>query len=94
MFFATILLMAFVRKFKTASGATGVQVCWKEHSEVVRTEHIGSATTEEELRKLMVDAQKVIDRGKQSLFDLDSFNDEDVKFDLIEGAPAGKRRKK
>ena len=85
--------MAFVRKFITASGATGVQVCWKEHSEVVRVEHIGSATTEEELKILMKKARRVMDEGKQSLFDLASYDNDDVSFNLIEGAPAGKRKK-
>lgn len=45
--------MAFIRKFKTASGATGVQVCWKEHGEVVKTIHVGSANSEEGLKKLV-----------------------------------------
>ncbi len=86
--------MAFVRKFITASGATGVQVCWKEHSEVVRVEHIGSATTEDELRVLMKKARKVMDAGKRPLFDLSKFDDDSAEFSLIEGAPAGQRQKK
>ncbi|MBR5669873.1 hypothetical protein IKX12_02210 [Candidatus Saccharibacteria bacterium] len=66
--------MAFIRKFKTGSGATGVQVCWKRGGEVVRTEHIGSANSEVGLEKLLKKAQKMIDEGKRSLFDLDDFN--------------------
>jgi len=88
------MVMAFVRRFITASGATGVQVCWKEHSEVVRTEHIGSATTEEELRVLMKKARQVMDRGKTSLFDLTEYDDDSAEFELISGAPAGKRKAK
>lgn len=66
--------MAFIRKFKTASGATGVQVCWKQNGEVVRTEHIGSANSEHGLEKLLKKAQKVMDAGKRPLFDLDEFD--------------------
>ena len=45
--------MAFIRKFKTGSGATGVQVCWKQGGEVVKTVHIGSANSEVGLEKLL-----------------------------------------
>lgn len=66
--------MAYIRKFKTTSGATGVQVCYGEGKKVVRTVHIGSATSEKELTKLMREAQKILDAGKQPLFDLDKYN--------------------
>jgi len=64
--------MAFIRKFKTGSGATGVQVCWKQGGEVVRTVHIGSANSEVALVRLMEKAREVI-RGKdqKALFDMD-----------------------
>ena len=65
--------MAYIRKFKTASGATGVQVCYKEHSKVVKTVHVGSANSPEGLEKLLVKAQKIIDEGKRSLFNLSDF---------------------
>ena len=65
--------MAYIRKFKTASGATGVQVCYKEHSKVVKTVHVGSANSPEGLEKLLVKAQKIIDEGKRSLFNLSNF---------------------
>ena len=65
--------MAYIRKFKTASGATGVQVCYKEHSKVVKTVHVGSANSPEGLEKLLVKAQKIIDEGKRSLFNLGDF---------------------
>ena len=65
--------MAYIRKFKTASGATGVQVCYKEHSKVVKTVHVGSANYPEGLEKLLVKAQKIIDEGKRSLFNLSDF---------------------
>ena len=65
--------MAYIRKFKTASGATGVQVCYKEHSKVVKTVHVGSANSPEGLEKLLIKAQKIIDEGKRSLFNLSDF---------------------
>ena len=65
--------MAYIRKFKTASRATGVQVCYKEHSKVVKTVHVGSANSPEGLEKLLVKAQKIIDEGKRSLFNLSDF---------------------
>ena len=66
--------MAYIRKFKTTSGATGVQVCYKEGDKVVKTVHVGSASSEKGLLKLEKEAQKIIDAGKQPLFDLDKFN--------------------
>lgn len=66
--------MAYIRKFKTTSGATGVQVCYKEGEKVVRTVHVGSASSEKGLLKLMKKAQEIIDAGKQPLFNLDKFN--------------------
>ena len=65
--------MSFIRKFKTASGATGVQVCRKEHVEVVVTIHIGSATDEKSLEKLVKKAREVIHKNEVSLFDLSDF---------------------
>ena len=66
--------MAFIRKFSTASGATGVQVCWKRNGEVVKTVHVGSANSDLALQKLLKKAQGIIDKGKISLFDLDDFD--------------------
>ena len=66
--------MAFIRKFSTASGATGVQVCWKRNGEVVKTVHVGSANSDLALQKLLKKAQGIIDKGKTSLFDLDDFD--------------------
>ena len=66
--------MAFIRKFKTTSGATGVQVCYKEQGRVVRTEHIDSASTESGVEKLVIKAQALIDEGKNPLFNLDKYN--------------------
>ena len=66
--------MAYIRKFKTTSGATGVQVCYKEQGRVVRTVHVGSASSEAALGRLMREAQGIIDGDKKPLFNLDKFN--------------------
>lgn len=66
--------MAYIRKFKTTSGATGVQVCYKEGSKVIRTVHVGSASSEVGLKRLLKQARGIIDAGKQSLFDLDKYS--------------------
>ena len=66
--------MAYIRKFKTGSGATGVQVCWKQGGEVIKTVHVGSANSELGLEKLLKKAQKIIDDGKRPLFNLRDFD--------------------
>ncbi|MBR3328917.1 hypothetical protein IKG29_00030 [Candidatus Saccharibacteria bacterium] len=66
--------MAYIRKFKTTSGATGVQVCYKQGTKVVRTVHVGSATSETGLNRLLRKAQGIIDGDKNPLFNLDKYN--------------------
>ncbi|MBR2862591.1 MAG: hypothetical protein IKB97_03385 [Bacteroidaceae bacterium] len=66
--------MAYIRKFKTTSGATGVQVCYKEGTKVVKTVHVGSASSEVALEKLLRKAQGIINGDKKPLFNLDKFN--------------------
>ena len=67
--------MAYIRKFKTSSGATGVQVCYKEGNQVVKTVHIGSASSETALKKLLREAQGIIDAEKgEPLFNLQRFD--------------------
>lgn len=66
--------MAFIRKFKTTSGATGVQVCYKEQGKVVRTVHVGSANSENGLKKLLKKAHGIIDSDKNPLFNLEKFD--------------------
>ena len=66
--------MAYIRKYKTSSGATAVQVCYKEGRKVVRTVHVGSAASEEGLLKLTKKAQGIIDQDKKSLFDLGKYD--------------------
>lgn len=63
--------MAYIRKFKTGSGATGVQVCYKKQRKVIKTVHVGSANSEVALKKLLKKAQGIIDEGKTPLFPLD-----------------------
>ena len=67
--------MAYIRRFKTTSGATGVQVCYKEGTKVVKTVHVGSASSEVGVEKLVKKAQGIIDGEKgRPLFNLDKFN--------------------
>lgn len=66
--------MAYIRRFKTNSGATGIQVCYKEQGKVVKTVHVGSASSEVALQKLLRKAQGIIDGEKgKPLFNLDKF---------------------
>lgn len=69
--------MAYIRRFKTSSGATGVQVCYKEQGKVVRTVHVGSANSDAALEKLMREAQGIINGDKKPLFNLDKYNKKD-----------------
>ena len=69
-----IYVVSYIRQFKTASGATGVQVCYKKGREVVKTVHIGSASDEASLLRLLKKAREVMDEGKCSLFDLSDFD--------------------
>jgi transposase len=50
--------MAFIRKVKTTSGATAVQIATKQKGRIVKIVHIGSAHTEEELKILVALARK------------------------------------
>ena len=59
--------MAFVRKVKTASGATAVQIVRKEHRRNVVVKHLGSAHTEAELAVLMRAARAKIEAGQGEL---------------------------
>lgn len=68
--------MAFIRRFETGSGATGIQVCYKNGRKVVKTVHVGSAKTEMGIEKLLKKAQAIIDEGKVALFDLEKFERE------------------
>lgn len=67
--------MAYIRKFKTGSGATGVQVCWKEQGKVVKTVHVGSASTEVGVEKLLKKAREIEFAGQGTLFNLEKFSE-------------------
>lgn len=68
--------MAYIRKFKTTSGATGVQVCYKEGKNIVRTIHVGSAKSVVGVEKLVKKAKGIIEAetGTKPLFDLSRFD--------------------
>ena len=66
--------MAYIRKYKTGSGATAVQVCYKKGKKVVKTVHVGSASSEDEMKKLLREAQGIIDEGKTPLFNLEKYD--------------------
>lgn len=51
-----------------------MQVCYKEHGKVVKTIHVGSASSEAALEKLMKKAQGIIDAEKNPLFNLSKFD--------------------
>jgi hypothetical protein len=59
--------MAFIRKVKTASGATAVQIAQKVNSRRVKIIHIGSAHTEEELQILLELARKRLQANQLEL---------------------------
>jgi hypothetical protein len=50
--------MAFIRRVKTTSGATAVQIAYKQKGKIVKIIHIGSAHTKEELNILLALAHK------------------------------------
>ncbi len=68
--------MVFLRKVKTASGATAVQIARKEHRRDVVIEHLGSAHTDAELAALMQVGRRKIEEG-QGVLDLGLEPDQD-----------------
>jgi len=60
--------MTFIRKVKTSSGATAVQIVRKSEGRIVEIKHLGSAHTKEELEVLISLAKKRLQGGQQSLF--------------------------
>ena len=50
--------MAFIRKIKKTSGATAIQIAYKQKGQIVKIIHMGSAHTEEELRILLALARR------------------------------------
>lgn len=76
--------MAYIRKFKTKSGSTGVQVCYKVRGKVIKTIHVGSARTPEGIERLTKKAHKVIDGEKKPLFNLEKFDEKNGLENLTE----------
>ena len=60
--------MAYIRKVKTTSGATAVQIAYKQKGQIVKIIHIGSAHTDEELRILLDLAHKHLCKNQLELF--------------------------
>ena len=58
----------FIRKVKTASGATAVQIVCKDRGKVIHLTHIGSAHNIERLELLMSLARQQLRGSQQSLF--------------------------
>jgi transposase len=61
--------MAFIRKVKTKSGATAVQIAHKAYGKIIRIEHIGSAHNNADLQLLLSLATKHLQAGQQSLLE-------------------------
>lgn len=61
--------MAFIRKVKTASGATAVQIAHKRYGRIVKIEHIGSAHTSDDLNTLLAAAKQRLLGGQRVLFE-------------------------
>jgi DDE family transposase len=61
--------MAYIRKVKTASGATAVQVAYTAYGKIIRIDHIGSAHNPAELELLNALAKTKLAAGQISLLD-------------------------
>ncbi len=61
--------MAYIRKVKTASGATAVQIAHSAYGKVIRIDHIGSAHNVEELQLLQSLAKIKLSSQQTSLLD-------------------------
>lgn len=61
--------MAFIRRVKTASGATAIQVVHKRYGRISKIEHIGSAHTDEEVTVLLSLARQRMQDNQRTLFD-------------------------
>src|ERR1035437_1181912 len=59
--------MAYIRKVRTASGATAVQIAHKIHGRITKLEHIGSAHNDTDLQTLIALAKQRLLGRQQSL---------------------------
>jgi len=62
------MAMAFIRKVPTKSGATAVQIIFKNYGQITRIDHIGSAHNPKELEALVALAKHKLQANQQSLF--------------------------
>lgn len=60
--------MTFIRKVKTASGATAIQIATKVDGRIVKIEHIGSAHNDDELQVLLGIARTRLQANQLALF--------------------------
>lgn len=60
--------MAFIRRVKTKSGATAIQIAHKRHGHIVRIEHIGSGHNNKEVAVLTHLARKRLHQDQLPLF--------------------------
>lgn len=60
--------MAFIRKVKTGSGATAVQIAYKQKGKIVKIIHLGSAHTADEINILVALARKRLQADQLELF--------------------------
>jgi len=60
--------VAYIRKVKTKSGATAVQIAHKVAGQLVKLEHLGSAHNSKELQTLITLAKKRLQGDQQTLF--------------------------
>ncbi|MDF3313902.1 IS1634 family transposase, partial [Rhodococcus sp. T2V] len=60
-------MAAYIRKVRTASGATAVQIVAKKGGRRTILEHLGSAHTDGELTALMQVARDKLDEGQEEL---------------------------
>ncbi len=59
--------MAYIRKVRTASSATAVQIIHKNHGKITKLEHIGSAHNDTDLKTLLALARERLLGGQLSL---------------------------
>ncbi|MCL2445063.1 hypothetical protein FWD07_03040 [Candidatus Saccharibacteria bacterium] len=71
--------MAFIRKVKTGSGATAVQIVYKRYGDVVKILHVGSSHTEEGVKILERQGRRRIAEGEGQvrMFDPREFTEEE-----------------
>lgn len=62
------MVVTFIRRVKTSSGATAVQIAHKQYGRMKRIEHIGSAHNQEEETMLMSLARQRLHANQPSLF--------------------------